>query len=665
MKILDFSNIKGDLFGGINAGIVALPAALAFGTVAGLDPVHGLYGAIILGLLAAVFGGTNTLISNPTGPMALVTGITVAALITHLEGGGVKVDASDPTTFLPFAVIIFVLAGLFQVIFGLLKLGKYVHYIPFPVVSGFMSGIGGIILIGQINKFLGSGIKVKGSINILQNLPDSIASADLTSVLIATSTIAIIYIFPKITKAVPSALVAIILVTTVSYFLGLSDSYLIGNIPRALPDPKIDDAIGVFGAVFFHQDGSFNSEMVFFILGSAIYLSSIGMIDALLTAVVADKLTKTKHNSDRELIGQGVGNMISAIFGGVPGAGTTPSTVLNINSGGRTRLSGIIHAIMLILIVAVFAPMASMIPVAALAGVLITIGISILDFQAVRHFKQVPNRDNVVMIVVFLLTVFWDLLPAVGIGLVMAALIFMKQMSDVVERDSKDTKVARLVDQLIANFTDADAFRKQVYVYNLRGPMFFGFASRFQDSVDELPNVKAVILNFSGVPYMDQSGLYTLEEACMRLRDRGINVCVSELSDDDAKLMKGIGVIPNLVDEKHVFSSVEECIMWLNEPGHMDNKFEADDQLYIPSAYTPNGDGINDEWQLRNIDKYPDAHIQIFTREGRVIYDQVGYTDPWEGVYEGRMLPNDTYNYKIDLNNDGADVREGTVAIFR
>ena len=663
MKIFDFSNIKGDMFGGINAGIVALPAALAFGTIAGLDPINGLYGAIILGLLAAIFGGTPTLISNPTGPMALVTGITVGALIGKLSGQGIE-NADSMVTFMPYLVIIFVLAGLFQIIFGVVKLGKYVHYIPYPVVSGFMSGIGGIILVNQINKFLGSGIKPSGALDILLSLPESIGKADITSVALASVTILIIYLFPKVTKAVPSALVAIFVVTLGAFLLGVDASYLIGEIPRELPIPKID-ALSNFGSVIFGADGTFNSEIVTFIIGSAFYLAMIGMIDALLTAVVADKLTKTKHNSDRELIGQGIGNLVSALFGGVPGAGTTPSTVLNIRSGARTRLSGIIHAVVLVLILAAFAPVAAMIPKAALAGVLITIGISILDVQAVRHFKKMPMRDNIVMLAVLILTIFWDLLPAVAIGLVMAALIFMKQMSDVVERDSKDSKVARLVDQLIANFADADAFREHVHVYNLRGPMFFGFASRFQDSIDLLPQLKAVIINFSAVPYMDQSGLYTLEEAIVRMKDRGFNVCLSELSDEDHELLSGIGVIPGLVDEKHVFSSVEECIMWLNEPGHLDNVFSGDDELYIPSAYTPNGDGINDEWQLRNIEKFPQAHIVIKTREGKVIFDEIGYTTMWEGIYDDKMLPSDTYHYEIDLYNDGSDVRKGNVSIFR
>ena len=661
------STLKGDLFGGINAGIVALPSALAFGALAGLEPIYGLYGAIILGLIAAVFGGTNTLISNPTGPMALVTSITIAALIAHMQKQNLEVDPSNIMSFLPLAVIIFFLAGFFQVLFGVFKLGKYVHYIPEPVISGFMSGIGGIIIIAQINKFLGSGVSAKGAINILAALPESISKADSTSVLLASSTIVIIYLFPRVTKAVPAALVAIVAVTLVSVMIGLDESYIIGDIPREVPQPIIVDSFANLGTYFTTESGGLNWKMITFIGGSAFYLSAIGMIDALLTAVVADKLTRTKHKSDKELIGQGLGNMASSIFGGVPGAGTTPSTVLNINSGASTRLSGIIHAIVLIIILVVAAPIAALIPKAALAGVLITIGISILDKRALKRYKYMPKMENFIMFMVLTLTIFWDLLPAVIIGLVWAALVFMKDMANVVEGESRGTKVDRLVNQLINNFENDEEFRKHVVVKNLKGPMFFGFASRFQDSLEEIPDgVKAVLFNLSGITYMDQSGLYTFEEGIERLKQKGINVCISEVREDSLKMLKDIGVVPNMVDDEHVFSSVEEAVMWLNEPGHMENIFADDGELYIPSAYTPNGDGINDEWELKNIDKYPECMVKIFTREGKEIFASKGYKVMWEGFDEnGKHLPNDTYHYEIDLYGDGKEVRKGNVSIFR
>ncbi|MCP4522498.1 MAG: T9SS type B sorting domain-containing protein [Cytophagales bacterium] len=666
----DFSNLKGDFFGGISAGVVALPVALAFGAAAGLSPIHGLYGAIVLGFLAALVGGTQTLISNPTGPMAVVTGLIVGGQIERI--GSLE-------KALPTILLIFFTAGLIQFILGFAKVGKYVSYIPHPVVSGFMSGIGGIIIILQLKQFFGVTefvpaeidfivrgkeiLDIEGPHAVLESLlgiPYFVQNASWKSIVLASATIAIIRFFPKITKKVPSALVALVAVTAFSYFVGWNgDVKVIGaeNIPSKLPSIKLE----IFS--------SFELVDLGMVITTAFSLAALGIIDSLLTSVVADKLTKTKHNSDRELLGQGIGNMFSALVGGIPGAGTTPATVLNINSGGFTKISGMIHALFLLLVLLIGGPVAGQIPYAVLAGVLITVGISILDFSAVKNFRIIPKRDNAVMLFVLFFTIFVDLLDAVGLGLVFSALFFMKKMADVVEGNSKDSRVDRLVDLLIDDFGDSERFRSQVYVKNLRGPVFFGFASRFQDSIEdiqkEVKDVKAVLFNLSGVTYMDQSGLYTFEEAITRLHDKGINVCISEANDEVLDLLRGIEVIPNMIDDKHVFSSVEECIMWLHEPGHIDNKFEGDDELYVPSAYTPNGDGINDEWQLRNIDRYPDCVVKIWTREEKLIFESIGYKIPWEGIYENKMLPADRYSYAIDLYGDGKEVLKGEVTIFR
>ena len=694
--MIDKENLSGDIFGGVNAGMVALPAALAFGTSAGLEPIYGLYCAIFLGLIAPIIGGAKTLISNPTGPMAVVTAGVVSQLndrfflsvstngdekyykLADILSAGLtpenfqnnlsqltEMGLGDRLSVIwPYLFLIIILAASVQILFGILKLGKYISYIPTPVVSGFMSGIGLIIIISQIPKFLGSHFKGK-TLDTLLNLPEIISHFDITSVVLASVTMAIIYLFPKITKKVPSPLVAIVVVTTVAYFMGLGKEYLIPEIKAdALPNPIDQIHVLTDLPTLFSQPGS--EEIIKFIIFSGLTLAILGIIDALLTAVVGDQLTKEKHNSDREMIGQGVGNAVSALFGGMMGAGTTPATVLNIKSGGRTRLSGIIHALVLIIILLVAAPVASAIPKAALAGLLITVGISILDFEVFKQIKKIPIQDNVIMIVVLILTAFWDLVPAVAVGLVMAALIFMKKMADVVEGMSNNSKFDRLVNQLIDTFSNSEIFREKVYVKNLRGPMFFGFASRFQDQMDEIPDdKKAVVLNFGGVTYMDQSGMYTLKESVQRLVDKKINVVLSELSENSYSLLEGIDVIPEMVDDKHVFSSVEGAVMWLNEPGHLEDNFADDNELYIPSAYTPNGDGINDEWQLRNIDQYPNCIVTIKNREGLEIFRSIGYEEMWEGIYQGKNLPSDQYHYKIDLYGNEEKVLEGKVSIFR
>lgn len=641
-----FSNLKGDLSGGISAGVVALPVALAFGAAAGLDPINGMYGAIFLGLIAAIIGGTATLISNPTGPMTVVTALIVA---TQLKSHGGDLNAA-----LPNIILIFVLAGGIQILFGILKLGRYVAYIPYPVISGFMSGIGFIIIILQFSNFFG--IHEKYSVlESLQQLGYILTNANWINALLAVATVAIIYLFPKITKAVPSTLVALIGVTSVSYFLDL-DVKTIGYIPSEIPDFKL--------SIFADLKGS----EILGLLPMALSLAGLGMIDSLLTSVVADNLTKTRHNSNRELIGQGIGNMVSGLFGGIPGAGTTPATVLNINSGARTRLSGIIHAIILILILLVGGPIAAKIPYAVLSGILVTVGVSVFDHNVLKDIKHVPKNDNFIMVVVLLCTVFWDLLFAVAIGLIIAALYFMKRMADIVEQETSHEGTDAIIEKMIGTFDDPVEFRKKVSIMSLNGPMFFGFASRFQEKIDALPDtVKAVVFDFSNVLYLDQSGAYTLRDAIKILKEKNINVIFSDAHEFKLKMFSGIRVIPDLVDDEHIFGNVEEAIHWLDQPGHIDNIFDKDDQLYVPSDFSPDGDGINDFWEIRNIDKFPNCNVIVYTKTNILVYEGVGgYNEPWDGKnLRGKDVPIGKYVYEIDLHGDGKDVRIGTVSVFR
>lgn len=643
MKI--FSNLKGDISGGISAGVVALPVALAFGAAAGMEPINGLYGAIFLGLIAALIGGTATLISNPTGPMTVVAAVIVKAQIDEF---GTLSDA------LPSIIIIFVLAGLIQVLFGVLKLGRYVAYIPYPVISGFMSGIGFIIIILQLPSFFG----VHEKYNVIQSLSNMghiLGDANWINAALATATVAIIYLFPKVTKVVPGTLVALVSVSAFSYFMGF-DVKTIGNIPSKLPTFNI-------GMVL-----EYNYTDIVSILPLSLSLAGLGMIDSLLTAVVADNLTKTRHNSNRELMGQGLGNMVSGLFGGIPGAGTTPATVLNINSGARTNLSGIIHALILLAILLVGGPIASQIPFAVLSGILVTVGIAVLDHNVIKDLKHVPKNDNFIMVVVLVCTVFWDLLFAVAIGLIIAALYFMKRMADIVEQETSHEHTAATIEKMISTFDDPIEFREKVSIMSLNGPMFFGFASRFQEKIDALPDtVKAVVFDFANVLYLDQSGAYTLRDAIKTLKEKNINVIFSDAHNFKLKMFDGIGVIPDLVDDKHIFSNVEEAIHWLDQPGHIDNVFDNDDQLYIPPDFSPDGDGVNDFWEIRNIDRYPKCNVIIYTKTNILIYEsQGGYKEPWDGTnLRGKEMPIGKYVYEIDLHGDGKDVRIGTVSIFR
>ena len=641
-----FSNVKGDLYGGISAGVVALPVALAFGSAAGMEPIHGLYGAIFLGLIAAVLGGTSTLISNPTGPMAVVTALIVA---TQLESHNNSLEEA-----LPYIILIFCMAGVIQILFGLMKLGRYVAYIPYPVISGFMSGIGFIIVILQLSNFFG--IHEKYSvIESLQNIGSIISNANWVNAGLGLSTILIIYLFPKITKVVPSTLVALAGVTSISFFLGL-DVKTIGNIPSKLPSLNI----GIFTEI--------NPSEFFGLIPLALSLAGLGMIDSLLTSVVADKLTKTKHNSNRELIGQGIGNLVAGLFGGIPGAGTTPATVLNINSGGRTRLSGIIHALILLMILLVGGPVAAQIPYAVLSGILVTVGISVLDHNVIKDIKHVPRNDNFIMIVVLVCTVFWDLLFAVAIGLIIAALYFMKRMADIVEQETSHERTEIIIEKMISTFEKPEEFRGKVSILSLNGPMFFGFASRFQDKIDAIPKgVKAVVFDFSNVLYLDQSGAYTFRDAVQTLDEKKVNIVISNARNFQLEMFQGINVIPSLIDEKHIFDNVEEAIHWLDQPGHIENIFDQDEELYIPPDFSPDGDGVNDFWEIRNIDKYPNCNVIVYTKTNILVYESKGgYTTPWDGTnLRGREMPIGKYVYEVDLYGDQKEVKIGTISIFR
>jgi len=390
-----FKDLKGDLLGGITAGIVALPLALAFGVQSGLGASAGLYGAIFIGFFAALFGGTPTQISGPTAPMTAVSLVAVAAIVNANNG--------DLEKALPLILIVFFVAGLFQILFGIIRLGTLIKYIPATVVSGFMSGIGFIILITQIPNVFGH--KAGGVISSLKAVPHAVANINLVEFTMAIATIAIIYGFKKITNAIPSTLVALLAVSIGAIFALSKDSYrIIGDIPTGFPKPNL----AMFSTFSFSD---FSPYII-----TAISLALLGMIDSLLTSVVADNMTNTKHNSNRELIGQGIGNSIAAVFGGIPGAGATIRTVVNIDAGGKTKISGMIAGLLLLVVLMLLGPLAAQIPQAVLAGILVTVGIGVMDLKSLKTMHKQPLKDVIVMLLVLTLTVFWDLIFAVAIG---------------------------------------------------------------------------------------------------------------------------------------------------------------------------------------------------------------------------------------------------------
>jgi SulP family sulfate permease len=515
---------RGDLFGGLSAGVVALPLCLALGALSGLGPEAGLYGAIVLGILAALFGGTPVLVSGPTAPMTLVSAGVVAA--SMLPNGQVN---------LAFVVVIFLLTGALQVLMGLLRLGSYIRYVPYPVISGFMSGIGILIVIQQIFPMAGMTAPSSDSATILARLHTLPAGFAWPVALLAAATLAIIYLLPRVTRAVPSSVVALVLVTGGSLLFGVN-APRIGAIPSGLPAfivPKLD----------FTQ--------VRFIVIVAAELALLGAIDSLLSALLADNITKTHHASNRELIGQGIGNMAAALVGGLPGAGASIRTIVNIEAGGRTRLSGVIHGLFLVAVLLGLSGVVQYIPSAVLAGILVAAGLSCIDRRGLSHITKVPRADAALMFLVLVLTVFSGVIIAVAIGLIVASFVFMKKVADLSEQQTTIGLMANepWADELALPTAD----REHLLIKHVEGPLFFGFARGFADIAPLARSGKVLVLRMDRVRFMDQSGAYALQDALADLKAVGLRILIVGLPVAQRDVLEALHLIPDVVPEKDLF----------------------------------------------------------------------------------------------------------------
>ena len=563
MKIFEKSNLKGDIFGGITAGIVALPLALAFGIQAfgviddpnvgagAIGALAGLTGAIMIGIFASLFGGTPSQISGPTGPMTVIS----ATLIS-----GVWASSHNISTVIVSMAIAAILCGLFQILFGILKIGKYIRYIPYPVLSGFMSGICIIIIVQQIYPLFGLKSPVL-IVDMITQLPSHISGFSLAALLLGLGTVAIIYLFPLITKKVPSTLVALIVMTIVAVCIHFDNKLTIGEIPSGFPMP------------FFLKEGMDFSQVQWLSVIKmsvlpALTLAGLGSIDTLLTSVVADNTTKTKHNSNQELMGQGVGNMLVGLFAGLPGAGATMRTVVNIKSGGRNRLSGIVHGIFLLAVLLGLGKLVKFVPLSVLAGILITVGIGIIDVKGFKDLLKIPRADAVVLLTVLFLTVFVDLLIAVGIGMIIACVLFMKRASDLVEGGYHSDQMTAFDKEIPWEDEKVltDEVRSKIYIQRLNGPIFFGSITRFQEVMHDIPDdAKIVIIRMRLVSFMDQSGLYAMETAIKDLQAKGVTVLMTIIQPQPMYMLTKMKVIPNLVPEELTFKTFEDCGHFLSE----------------------------------------------------------------------------------------------------
>ncbi len=489
---LHFRNLGGDLSGGITAAIIALPLALAFGVASGAGPAAGLWGAIFVGIFAALFGGTPAQVSGPTGPMTVV----MASVYTQFS-------AIDPQQGPWLAFTVVMMAGLFQIGFGLLKLGRYITLVPFPVISGFMSGIGVIIIVLQLAPLLGQSTPA-GVSATLQALPELLRNSDARALGLGTLTLLCLWGWPKllplaVRQLVPAPLAALIIATfCYLLFIDSNDSALavIGDIPAGLPSL---------------QPPQLHPELLPQMLTAALMLAALGAIDSLLTSLVADNLSPRHHDSDRELLGQGIGNLLAGCFGGLPGAGATVRTVVNIRAGGETPISGAVHGLVLLILVLGAAPLAESIPHAVLAGILIRVGVDIIDWNFLRRIHQIPPFVAGLMLLVLTLTVFADLIMAVGIGVFIANLYTVKRLSDLQLEEVRliDGASEELNDEESRLLASADG---RLLLYCLNGPVSFGAARAIHRKLSESGPHDSLLLDLSGVPCIDVSTAMAIED---------------------------------------------------------------------------------------------------------------------------------------------------------
>ena len=535
---INFLNLRGDIFGGVTAAVIALPMALAFGVASGAGPTAGLYGAVLVGFFAALFGGTPTLISEPTGPMTVVMTAIIAKLV-----------ADDPQNGMAMAFTVVMMAGVFQIIFGLLKLGRYVTLMPYTVISGFMSGIGVILIILQIGPFLGQDSPKGGVVGTITSLPDLLSNAVLPEVLLAVFTIGVLFLMPKRFKRIlPPQLVVLIAGTLLSIAV-FSDAGIrrIGEIPTGLPALQMP---------------TFTAAQFQIMLIDALVLAALGCIDALLTSMVADSLTRTQHKSDKELIGQGIGNLVSGIFGGLPGAGATMGTVVNIQAGGRTALSGLVRALLLMVVVLGAASLIAPIPLAVLAGIAMKVGFDILDWSFLKRAHSVSLKGTMIMYGVLLLTVFVDLIVAVGVGMFIANILTIDRLTKLQSQDVKTITDADEDGDLQMTPEEQallDQANGRVLLFHLSGPMIFGVAKAIAREHNAMDDHDILLLDLHDVPMLGVTASLSLENMIQDACEHERAVFVAGASEQAMRRLDKLGV-RRFVPDEHIVQTRAQAL---------------------------------------------------------------------------------------------------------
>ncbi|WP_241620455.1 SulP family inorganic anion transporter [Vibrio parahaemolyticus] len=519
-------NFKGDIFGGVTTAIISLPLALAFGVASGAGAEAGLWGAIMVGLFASLFGGSNTLISEPTGPMTVI----MTAVLTSMM-------AKYPETGMAMTFTVVMMAGAFQILLGTLKMGKYVTLMPYSVISGFMSGIGAILIILQLSPLLGHAAPTGGVLGTLSALPETISNLKFNELFLGLLTLGILFFFPKkYRKYVPAQLVALVAVTLLSVMLfDTEDIRRIGEIPAGLPS-----------LVAPHIDPDMFVEMVI----DALVLGTLGCIDTLLTAVIGDSLTRKEHDSDKELRGQGLANMISGLFGALPGAGATMGTVTNIQVGARSPLSGVVRALVLALVVLVAGGLTEPIPMAVLAGIAVYVGFNILDWSFIQRAHKVSFSGMAIMYGVMLLTVFVDLIVAVGLGVFVSNIMIIERLS---REQARQVKAISDADEDDVPLTDSergllDRANGRVLFFYLSGPMIFSVSKAISRQHTSISDYDVMILDLTDVPMLDVTVGLALENAIKDALDARCEVyllCPNQRTREQLEKFHVIDLVPD------------------------------------------------------------------------------------------------------------------------
>ncbi|TGA70667.1 SulP family inorganic anion transporter [Aliivibrio fischeri] len=541
----DNINLKGDLFGGVTTAIISLPLALVFGVASGAGAEAGLWGAIMVGLFASLFGGSSTLISEPTGPMTVI----MTAVLTSMV-------AKYPETGMAMTFTVVMMAGAFQILLGTLKLGKYITLMPYSVISGFMSGIGVILIILQLSPLLGHAAPPGGVIGTLSALPDTLSNLDIKELFLGGLTLGVLFLFPdKYRKYVPAQLVALVAVTLLSVlFFDMESIRRIGEIPAGLPSLVIP---------------TINFEMFTTMVIDALVLGTLGCIDTLLTAVIGDSLTRKEHDSDKELRGQGLANMISGLFGALPGAGATMGTVTNIQVGARSPLSGVFRAAVLALVVLVAGGLTEPIPMAVLAGIAVYVGFNILDWSFIQRAHKVSFAGMAIMYGVMLLTVFVDLIVAVGLGVFISNIIIIERLS---REQARQVKAISDADEDDVPLTDSerallDKANGKVLFFYLSGPMIFSVSKAISRQHSSISDYEVMILDLTDVPMIDVTVGLALENAINDALDANCKVyllCPNEQTKEQLDKFHVTDLIPSENTYKFRYEALKFAIKYVS-----------------------------------------------------------------------------------------------------